>query len=82
MPTKNVHWLWWYWPFALAFILLVLFAIPEYIAVENNGPTFSLFMWTMSVKYPIYTFLWGCLVGGLTVHLLWHWSPPGSTSEG
>lgn len=74
--------LWIYWPFALAFIALVLFAIPEYIAFQTGGPTFSFFMWTMAVKFPLWTFLWGMLVGGLAVHFLWHWTPPGAKSEG
>lgn len=77
-------WLWWYWPFALAFIALVLFAIPEFIAFEkpSAGPTFSAFMWYMHTKWPLWTFLWGMLVGGLAVHFLWHWSPPGSINLG
>ena len=77
-------WLWIYWPAALALIALVLFAIPEYIAIKRKtaGPTFSLFMWTMATKFPLWTFLWGMLVGGLAVHFLWHWCPPGSISAG
>lgn len=78
---KN-RWLWLYWPLALLFIALVLFAIPEYIALKDGGPTFSLFMWTMAIKFPLWTFLWGMLVGGLAVHFLWHWSPPGSEQGG
>lgn len=74
--------LWIYWPFALGFIALVLFAIPEYIAIQMGGPTFSFFMWTMAVKFPLWTFLWGMLVGGLSVHFLWHWIPAGANSEG
>lgn len=70
---KN-KWLWFYWPAALAFIALVLFAAPEYIALHDGGPSFSFFMWTMAQKFPLWTFLWGMLVGGLAVHFLWHWS--------
>ena len=34
--------LWYYWPFALGFIALGLFAIPEYMAIKNQtGSTFS-----------------------------------------
>lgn len=79
---RKGWWLWLYWPFALLFIALVLFAIPEAIAFRTGGPTFSLFMWTMAVKFPLWVFLWGMLVGGLSVHFLWHWNPPGSHSEG
>jgi len=75
-------WLWWYWPFALTFIALVLFAIPEYIAIKTGGPTFSLFMWTMAEKFPLWTFVWGMLVGGLAVHFLWHWSGKPSDKGG
>lgn len=78
--------LWWYWPFALAFLALVMFAIPEFIALkskdEKTRPTFSFFMWTLSQRWPLWTFIWGMLVGGLAVHFLWHWCPPGSTSMG
>ena len=78
------QWLWGYWSFALAFIALVLFAIPEYIAIvyPDNGPTFSMFMWTLAQKWPLWTFLWGMLVGGLAVHLLWHWSGEPSDKRG
>lgn len=73
-------WLWWYWPFALGFIALVLFAVPEYIAIKDGGPTFSLFMWTLAQKWPLWTYAWGNLTGGLAVHFLWHWSgKPGDT---
>ena len=72
---KN-EWLWIYWPAALLFTALVLFAVPEYIALSHGGPTFSLFMWTMAERFPLWTFLWGMLVGGLAVHFLWHWNPP------
>ena len=78
----NGKWLWWYWPFALAFIALGLFAIPEYVAIQGHGPTFSLFMWTMQEKFPLWGYAWGNLTGGLAVHFLWHWLPPGSKSEG
>lgn len=70
---KNA-WLWVYWPAALIFIALVLFAVPEFVAIKDGGPTFSLFMWTLAQKWPLWTFFWGMLVGGLAVHFLWHWS--------
>lgn len=74
--------LWGYWAFALAFIALVLFAIPEYLAFYDPalGPTFSAFMWDMQQKWPLWGYLWGNLTGGLAVHLLWHWS--GKSGQG
>lgn len=77
-----MDWLWIYWPSALAFIAFVLFAIPEYFAIKKNGPTFSLFMYTLARRWPLWTFFWGVLVGGLAVHFNWHWCPPGSVSGG
>lgn len=66
-------WLWYYWPLALAFIALGLFAVPEYLAIKYGGPTFSLFMATMAKKGAfgrIWIALWFLMIGGLTVHFL------------
>ena len=66
-----MNWLWIYWPVALVFIALVLFAIPEYLAIKNRGPTFSAFMAHMArnTKFgPLWSLLWGVLIGGLAVH--------------
>ena len=79
--TKRQIWFG-YWTFALAFIALVLFAIPEYIALTHGGVSFSLYMYTIGSSFPLWIFAWGLLVGGLAVHFLWHWLPPGSKSEG
>jgi Na+/phosphate symporter len=60
-----------YWLFALGFIALGLFAIPEYIAIRTHSKTFSEFMAHMardSKFAPIWNFAWGLLVGGLAVH--------------
>jgi hypothetical protein len=77
------RWIWYaYWSFALVFIALVLFAIPEFFAIKDNGVSFSLFMFTMGQAFPLWIFFWGLLIGGLAVHLLWHWIPPGAKSEG
>jgi len=66
----NVSWLWWYWPLALAFMAIILFAIPEFIAIKFGGPTFSRFMATVRASPfgPIWCALWGILIGGLIVH--------------
>lgn len=68
---KKGHWLWFYWPAALAFIALVLFAPAEWYALHRGGPTFSAFMATMAYHGPIglmWVFSWGMLIGGLVVH--------------
>ena len=60
-----------YWAFALVFAALVLFAIPEYVALKHRGATFSRFMAYMGRDTQfgmIWTFMWGMLVGGLLVH--------------
>ena len=65
--------LWWYWPLALAFIALVLFAIPEWAAIRFGGPTFSKFMATLAnagAIGKIWVLAWGMLFGGLAVHFL------------
>lgn len=66
-----MNWLWVYWPAALTFIALVLFAIPEYLAIRHGGPTFSRFMAYMARESKfgvIWTFLWGALIGALLAH--------------
>lgn len=66
-----MSWLWWYWPLALAFIALVLFGIPEALAIKYGGPTFSRFMATVAATPfwgRVWAFLWGGLIFGLFVH--------------
>ena len=80
---KN-GWLWWYWPFALAFIALVLFAIPEAIALKVGGPTFSEFMATVAYDGSfgkLWIFLWGFLIGALVVHFV-GWAATPAKTEG
>lgn len=60
-----------YWVFALVFLALVLFAIPEYLAIKHKGKTFSEFMAYMgrtSKFAPLWCLIWGMLIGGLAVH--------------
>lgn len=71
----------WYWACWLGAIV-ISFAVPEALALANGGETFSAFMWQTTLAWPIWEFLWGVLIGGLAVHFWWHWSPPGSKSEG
>jgi hypothetical protein len=68
-----MNWLWVYWPAALTFIAIVLFGVPEYLALKHGGPTFSRFMAKMANAGPIgkiWVMAWGLLIGGLTVHFL------------
>lgn len=48
--------------------------------------TLSFVLYKIGSTFPLtiaaaFLFL-GLFIGGLTVHLTWHWCPPGSTSEG
>jgi hypothetical protein len=75
-------WLWWYWPAWLALIVLA-FAPAEFIALKyHQGPSFSMFMWWVTTKWPEWAYLWGTLTGGLGVHFWWHWNPPPSFPPG
>jgi hypothetical protein len=62
-----------YWPLALAFIALILFAIPEWAAIKFGGQTFSAFMAKTANAGPfgkIWTGFWFMMFGGLAVHFL------------
>lgn len=68
-----MNWLWWYWPAALGFVAFVLFAIPEWAAIQYGGPTFSRFMATLADAGAIgklWVLAWGILMGALAVHFL------------
>jgi len=73
---KRWQWIWFGWLCAIAFSFGVLEALGW------NTLTLSRFVWDLSVKWPLIIYLAGCLSGGLAVHFWWHWSPPGSVSEG
>lgn len=47
-----------------------------------NELTLSRYVWNISTHWPLVIYLWGNITGGLAVHFWWHWSPPGSLSEG
>lgn len=69
----------WVWAAWLATIALS-FAVLE--SLSWHDVTFSRFMWNMTENWPLWAYLWGNLTGGLAVHFWWHWSPPGSSTEG
>lgn len=77
MNRKRWYLIWALWLFAIA----ATFAILEG-ASWNNGITLSRATWDLSTRWPLIIYLWGNLTGGLAVHWWWHWSPPGSESEG
>jgi hypothetical protein len=65
-----MNWLWLYWPLALGFVAVLMFALPEALAIRYGGPTFSRFMATVRDRPfgPVWIWLWGVLCGGLVVH--------------
>jgi hypothetical protein len=84
---------WFVWPVGIAVWLIVgwsLFAYFEAKALRPqhtpNQVTLSFFVYTVASKFPLSILLAGLMVGlfigGLGVHFLWHWCPPGSISAG
>lgn len=66
-----MRWLNWYWPVALVFLALIMFAVPETLAIRYGGETFSAFMAKVNNSGPIgrlWLIAWGILIGGLCVH--------------
>jgi hypothetical protein len=61
----------WYWIVALAFVALIVFGIPEFLALRYGGATLSRFMVNTS-RRPfwgrLWLFAWGVLIGALFVH--------------
>lgn len=84
---------WYVWPIGLALWIAlgwIAFSYFERKALKKTaGPnqiTLSMFCYTVASKFPL-SILWvglhvGMLIGGLGVHFLWHWCPPGSFSTG
>jgi hypothetical protein len=72
----------WFAIWALWVVLIaVSFGILEF-AAWNTGVTLSAAVWDISQAWPLIIWIAGALAGGLAVHFWWHWSPPGSGSEG
>jgi hypothetical protein len=78
MPDRKYPLIWTGWLLAVA----VSFAVIEGLAMASGGTTLSRYVWEVSLAWPPLLVLYGMVVGGLAVHFWWHWSPPGSTSEG
>ena len=84
---------WYVWPIGITIWLIAgwgAFAYFEAKAlnhpVNKDQITLSMFLYTIGSKFPLSIFLVGLLlglfIGGLSVQILWHWSPPGSISGG
>lgn len=84
---------WILWPVVI--IVWVAIGVAVFFAIEipalrshdtGGRVTLSLAVWTLWEKFPLsILWLWANLfmfIGGLTVHLFWHWCPPGSISGG
>jgi hypothetical protein len=67
-----------YWTIWFYLALPITFAIPETMALKWGGLTLSSYTDLLFAKWPLMIFLQGALVGGLAVHLLWHWAGPGN----
>lgn len=77
-PDFRFPWIW------AAFLIawIVLFAVIEALAFASGGTTLSRFIWEVSQSWPLLPVIYGAVLGGLAVHLWWHWSPPGSKDQG
>ena len=72
----------WPWIWSIWLLLIVVsFAALEGLAWQH-GETLSRFIWNLSEEWPLFIWIAGVISGGLAVHFWWHWSPPGSKSEG
>ena len=84
---------WIVWPLGIAIWLVLgwgVFAIFEAKALKHDARkeqiTLSMFLYTVGSKFPLSILFAGLIigifVGGLGVHVLWHWCPEGSVSTG
>jgi hypothetical protein len=84
---------WYVWPIGVVLWIAlgwVEFGVVEASALKakagSNKITLSMFIYTVSTKFPLAMAL-GCMFVGLFfgilfTHFYWHWCPPGSISEG
>lgn len=84
---------WYVWPIGIGLWLIVGWGAFAYFEAKAlNHPTrkdqitLSYFCYTIGSKFPLSILLGGLVVGlfwgVLGTHLLWHWCPEGSISEG
>jgi len=76
-PRRRWYLIWLAWVLCIALSFALLEA-----ASWHGGTTLSRSVWELSIHFPLIIYLAGMLSGGLAVHFWWHWSPPGSISEG
>lgn len=72
--------IWTAWLIGVPTLALISFAVPETLAMlDPDGLTLSQFVYTMFARNPLLlfwaAFVFGALVGGLSVHFFWHWAP-------
>ena len=77
MTKKNWYEIWSAW----LLLIMISFGVLEGLAF-HGGITLSRFTWDLSQAWPEIPVIYGMIFGGLAVHFWWHWSPPGSKSEG
>jgi hypothetical protein len=84
---------WYVWPIGIVVWSILgwgAFAYFEANALKHNARkdqiTLSFFLYTIGSKFPLSILMAGLmigmLIGGLGVHVLWHYCPPGSVSGG
>jgi hypothetical protein len=84
---------WLLWPGAIGFwftLGIILFAVFEARGMRHGERkdriSLSFFLYTIGSKFPLSILaaglFTGLFIGGLGVHVLWHYCPPGSLSGG
>lgn len=76
MKRGNLAWVLWFGAIAVSFAVL------ETRGARGKGKTLSRFLWDLSEDWGPTEYLAGFVAGALATHLYWHWSPPGSRSQG
>lgn len=62
------------WAIWIVSILLAFAAVEGYAVITRRIPTLSRTVWRLTVRYPIFPFLFGCVCGGLAIHFF-GWIP-------
>jgi hypothetical protein len=78
MPDRKFALIWTGW----ILVIVITFGAIEGLALAWGDTTLSRYVWEISLAWPLLPFCYGLVVGGLAVHFWWHWSPPGSSSQG
>jgi hypothetical protein len=78
MPDKKFPIIWSAW----LLMIMISFAVIEGLALAWGDTTLSRYTWEVYLAWPPIAVVYGAVFFGLAVHFFWHWSPPGSSSEG